>query len=184
MQRSMCTLRKNLRERLREERRTKKRNDPISSESEQGEFEIGVNLVQEEGNGSPSEEGVMRLRVKRKEKRCGAFSRTCTWPSFFSYHMESYKELTCEFLASMRYHMYEEEDRADLDQGLGWITFLAKGEKRMVTFRQLEILFGFNYGEGTKWNFKERNSKGFGLQSLMECTLPQGPRQLRSGAQS
>ncbi|CAA7030800.1 unnamed protein product [Microthlaspi erraticum] len=57
MQRSMCTLRKSLRERLREERRTKKRNDPISSESEQGEFEIGVNLVQEEGNGSPSEEG-------------------------------------------------------------------------------------------------------------------------------
>ncbi|CAA7016516.1 unnamed protein product [Microthlaspi erraticum] len=49
-----------------------------------------------------------------------------------------------------------EEDRADLDQGLGWITFLAKGEKRMVTFRQLEILFGFNYGEGTKWNFKEK----------------------------
>ncbi|CAA7022799.1 unnamed protein product [Microthlaspi erraticum] len=46
-------------ERLREERRTKKRNDPISSESEQGEFEIGVNLVQEEGNGSPNEEGVM-----------------------------------------------------------------------------------------------------------------------------
>ncbi|CAA7049235.1 unnamed protein product [Microthlaspi erraticum] len=44
-------------ERLREERRTKKRNDPISSESEQGEFEIGVNLVQEEGNGSPNEEG-------------------------------------------------------------------------------------------------------------------------------
>ncbi|CAA7045556.1 unnamed protein product [Microthlaspi erraticum] len=31
----------------------------------------------------------------------------------------------------------DEEDRADLDQGLGWITFLAKGEKRMVTFRQL-----------------------------------------------
>ncbi|CAA7034157.1 unnamed protein product [Microthlaspi erraticum] len=25
------------------------------------------------------------------------------------YHMESYKELTCEFLASMRYHMYEEK---------------------------------------------------------------------------
>ncbi|CAA7040185.1 unnamed protein product [Microthlaspi erraticum] len=29
----------------------------LRSESEQGEFEIGVNLVQEEGNGSPSEEG-------------------------------------------------------------------------------------------------------------------------------
>ncbi|CAA7059683.1 unnamed protein product [Microthlaspi erraticum] len=84
-----------------------------------------------------------------------SFSRTCTWPSFLLSH-GIYKELTCEFLASMRYHMYEEEDRADLDQGLGWITFLAKGEKRMVTFRQLGILFGFNYGEGTKWNFKEK----------------------------
>ncbi|CAA7032436.1 unnamed protein product [Microthlaspi erraticum] len=52
--------------------------------------------------------------------------------------------------------MYNEEDRADLDQGLGWITFLAKGEKIMVTFRQLEILFGFNYGEGIEWNFKEK----------------------------
>ncbi|CAA7044970.1 unnamed protein product [Microthlaspi erraticum] len=48
----MSTLRRQSEsERLREERRTKKRNDPISSESEQGEFEIGVNLVQEEGNG-------------------------------------------------------------------------------------------------------------------------------------
>ncbi|CAA7040730.1 unnamed protein product, partial [Microthlaspi erraticum] len=58
MQRDMSTLREQSEsERLREERRTKKRNDPISSESEQGEFEIGVNLVQEEGNGSPNEEG-------------------------------------------------------------------------------------------------------------------------------
>ncbi|CAA7059682.1 unnamed protein product [Microthlaspi erraticum] len=58
MQRDMSTLRRQSEsERLREERRTKKRNDPISSESEQGEFEIGVNLVQEEGNGSPNEEG-------------------------------------------------------------------------------------------------------------------------------
>ncbi|CAA7051111.1 unnamed protein product [Microthlaspi erraticum] len=56
--------------------------------------------------------------------------------------MESYKELTCEFLASMRYHKYDELDRADLDQGWGWITFLAKRRKKMVTFRQLEILFG------------------------------------------
>ncbi|CAA7026151.1 unnamed protein product [Microthlaspi erraticum] len=70
---------------------------------------------------------------------------------FFSHRMESYKELTCEFLASLRYYMYEEEDRANLDQGLGWITFLVLGVKRMVTFRQLEILFGFNYGEGTQW---------------------------------
>ncbi|CAA7047755.1 unnamed protein product [Microthlaspi erraticum] len=55
-------------ERLREERRTKKRNDAISSESEQGEFEIGVNLVQE-GSGSPSEEGSDETESERKEKR-------------------------------------------------------------------------------------------------------------------
>ncbi|CAA7018043.1 unnamed protein product [Microthlaspi erraticum] len=74
---------------------------------------------------------------------------------FFSHRMESYKELTCEFLASMRYHEYDELDQADLDQGWGWITFLAKGERKMVTFRQLEILFGFTYGEGTHWDIKE-----------------------------
>ncbi|CAA7044969.1 unnamed protein product [Microthlaspi erraticum] len=60
-----------------------------------------------------------------------------------------YKELTCEFFGFNEVHMYD-EDRADLDQGLGWITFLAKGEKRMVTFRQLGYLFGFNYGEGPR----------------------------------
>ncbi|CAA7026145.1 unnamed protein product [Microthlaspi erraticum] len=43
-------------ERLREERRTKKRNDPLVVRVSK-EFEIGVNLVQEEGNGSPNEEG-------------------------------------------------------------------------------------------------------------------------------
>ncbi|CAA7020870.1 unnamed protein product [Microthlaspi erraticum] len=26
----------------------------------------------------------------------------------------------------------------------------------LASMRQLEILFGFNYGEGTKWNFKEK----------------------------
>ncbi|CAA7060037.1 unnamed protein product [Microthlaspi erraticum] len=44
-------------ERLREERRTKRRNDPISSESELGEFEIGVNVAREESDDSQSEEG-------------------------------------------------------------------------------------------------------------------------------
>ncbi|CAA7046725.1 unnamed protein product [Microthlaspi erraticum] len=62
-------------------------------------------------------------------------SRTCTWPSFLSHGILQGAHL--RVFASMRYHMYDEEDRADLDQGLGWITFLAKGEKRMVTFRQL-----------------------------------------------
>ncbi|CAA7023859.1 unnamed protein product [Microthlaspi erraticum] len=69
---------------------------------------------------------------------------------FFSHRMESYKELTCEFLASMKHHEFDELDRAELDQGWGYITFLAKGEKKMVTFRQLEILFGFTYGEGPR----------------------------------
>ncbi|CAA7038805.1 unnamed protein product [Microthlaspi erraticum] len=44
-------------ERLREERRTKRRNDPISSESKLGEFEIGVNIGREESDDSLSEEG-------------------------------------------------------------------------------------------------------------------------------
>ncbi|CAA7047657.1 unnamed protein product [Microthlaspi erraticum] len=61
----------------------------------------------------------------------------------------------CHRLASVRYHQYDELDRAELDQGWGWITFLAKGERKMVTFRQLEILFGFTYGEGNLWDIKE-----------------------------
>ncbi|CAA7054494.1 unnamed protein product [Microthlaspi erraticum] len=69
--------------------------------------------------------------------------------------MESYKELTCEFLASMKHHEFDELDRAELDQGWGYITFLAKGEKKMVTFRQLEILFGFTYGEAYHLTHKD-----------------------------
>ncbi|CAA7040006.1 unnamed protein product [Microthlaspi erraticum] len=37
---------------------------------------------------------------------------------FFSHRMESYKELTCDFLASMRFHKYGELDRAELDLGM------------------------------------------------------------------
>ncbi|CAA7033805.1 unnamed protein product [Microthlaspi erraticum] len=37
---------------------------------------------------------------------------------FFSHRMESYKELTCDFLASMRFHKYGEFDRAELDLGM------------------------------------------------------------------
>ncbi|CAA7045046.1 unnamed protein product [Microthlaspi erraticum] len=55
----------------------------------------------------------------------------------------------------MRFHKYRQLDRAELDQGWGWITFLARGERKAVTFRQLEILFGFTYGEGTHWDIKE-----------------------------
>ncbi|CAA7044037.1 unnamed protein product [Microthlaspi erraticum] len=79
---------------------------------------------------------------------------------FFSYRLESYKEFTCEFLASMRFHKYRQLDRAELDQGWGWITFLARGERKTVTFRQLEILFGFTYGEGTHWDIKEDELQG------------------------
>ncbi|CAA7035514.1 unnamed protein product [Microthlaspi erraticum] len=76
---------------------------------------------------------------------------------FFSHRMESYKELTCEFLASMKHHEFDELDRAELDR-LGVHNFLAKGEKKMVTFRQLEILFGFTYGEGNHGTSR-KNSK-------------------------
>ncbi|CAA7044079.1 unnamed protein product [Microthlaspi erraticum] len=48
---------------------------------------------------------------------------------FFSHRMESYKELTCEFLASMRYHKYAELDRAELGQGWAWITFSTRPAK-------------------------------------------------------
>ncbi|CAA7045928.1 unnamed protein product [Microthlaspi erraticum] len=209
-------------ERLREERRTKRRNDPISSESELGEFEIGVNVAREESDDSQSEEGeevnqevdgsgqesnedVPMAEAEPQEeeddlpmfqahydalfsmdfvetkyphdgamKALGIFKdvelvlKNMHLAKFFSHRMESYKELTCEFLASMRYHEYNELDRADLDQGWGWITFLAKGEKKMVTFRQLEILFGFTYGEGTNWDIKENE-----LQSVW-ATIAEG----------
>ncbi|CAA7040087.1 unnamed protein product [Microthlaspi erraticum] len=44
-------------ERLWEERRTKRRNDPISSESELGEFKIGVNIGRGESDDCSQEEG-------------------------------------------------------------------------------------------------------------------------------
>ncbi|CAA7031608.1 unnamed protein product [Microthlaspi erraticum] len=107
-------------------------------------------------------------------------SRTCTWPSS-SLTDGVYKELTCEFLASMRYHMSRELDRADWtkdwDGSRSW-----QGREEMVTFRQLGDLFGFTM-ERESGTSRKKNSKEFGLQSLMECTLPQGPRLLRSGAQ-
>ncbi|CAA7038240.1 unnamed protein product [Microthlaspi erraticum] len=53
------------------------------------------------------------------------------------------------------FHKYRQLDRAELDQGWGWITFLAMGERKVITCRQLEILFGFTYGEGTHWDIKE-----------------------------
>ncbi|CAA7043557.1 unnamed protein product [Microthlaspi erraticum] len=141
-------------ERLREERRTKKRNDPISSESEEGEFEIGVNHGEEESDGSPSEEGeevnqdidednqdepmeeaepqevedelpmfqehynalfsmdFVETKYPHDDtmKALGIFKdvelvlKNMHLAKFFSHRMESYKELTCELLASMRNH--------------------------------------------------------------------------------
>ncbi|CAA7035433.1 unnamed protein product [Microthlaspi erraticum] len=158
-------------ERLREERNSKRRNDPISSESELGEFEIGI---REESDDSQSEEGeevsqeidgsehesnehVPMEEVEPQEEEdelpmyqehynalfsmdfvetkyphddtlraLGIFEnvelvlKNMRLAKFFSHRMESYKELTCEFLASMRYHKYDELDRAELDQGWGW----------------------------------------------------------------
>ncbi|CAA7044086.1 unnamed protein product [Microthlaspi erraticum] len=170
-------------EKLRKERRTKKRNDPISSESEQGEFEVGVNLIQEEGNGSPNEErndeteseeegeevnhlvdeddqegnqdepmeeveeeqeedelpmyqehydalfsmGFVDTKYPHDDtmRDLGIFEdvelvlKNMQLGKFFSHRMESYKELTCEFLASMKHHEFDELDRAELDRGWG-----------------------------------------------------------------
>ncbi|CAA7061009.1 unnamed protein product [Microthlaspi erraticum] len=72
---------------------------------------------------------------------------------FFSHRMESYKEFTCEFLASMSITS-DELDRAELDQGWdGSHNFLGKGREEMVTFRQLGDLFGFTMER--EWNIKE-----------------------------
>ncbi|CAA7041841.1 unnamed protein product [Microthlaspi erraticum] len=97
--------------------------------AKQGEFEIGVNIPHEENDDSQVKKRVKRSikRLRRVSMRamriCGVGPQEHALGQALLYHMESYKELTCEFLASMR---------------------------------QLEILFGFNYGEGTKWNFKEK----------------------------
>ncbi|CAA7027815.1 unnamed protein product [Microthlaspi erraticum] len=76
-------------------------------------------------------------------------SRTCAWPS---------SSLTAGVIQGA--HL------------LGMDHVLGKGEK-VVTFRQLEILFGFTYGEGTHWDIKEDELQRVGLQSL-RGTLPQG----------
>ncbi|CAA7047499.1 unnamed protein product [Microthlaspi erraticum] len=62
--------------------------------------------------------------------RCGVGLKNMHLAKFFSYRMESYKELTCEFFGSMSLRSV-------------WV----------------------HYGEGTM-ELKEKNSKGFGLQSL------------------
>ncbi|CAA7058770.1 unnamed protein product [Microthlaspi erraticum] len=205
-------------ERLREERRTKKRNDPISSESEQGEFEIGVNLVQEEDNGSPSEEGSDETESEEEGEEVnqeiegsvhesnenvpmeeaeseeedelpmyqehydalfsmgfvetkyphddtmrdlGIFEdvelvlKNMQLAKFFSYRLESYKELTCEFLASMRFTSIVSSIELSWTKAGDGLRSWQRGERKMVTFRQLEILFGFTYGEGNLWNIKE-----------------------------
>ncbi|CAA7046716.1 unnamed protein product [Microthlaspi erraticum] len=43
---------------------------------------------------------------------------------------------------------------------------LGKGERKMVTFRQLEILFGFTMEKETYGTSRKMNSKEYGLQSL------------------
>ncbi|CAA7061543.1 unnamed protein product [Microthlaspi erraticum] len=43
----------------------------------------------------------------------------------------------------------------------------------MVTFRQLEILFGFTMEKVTYGTSRKKNSKEYGLQSLKRGTLPQ-----------
>ncbi|CAA7023166.1 unnamed protein product [Microthlaspi erraticum] len=58
---------------------------------------------------------------------------------FFSHRMESYKELTCEFLASMRYHQFDELDRADVDQG--WVL----QDQPLIEHKELDGRFQFKF---------------------------------------
>ncbi|CAA7042302.1 unnamed protein product [Microthlaspi erraticum] len=51
---------------------------------------------------------------------------------FFSHRMESYKELTCEFLASMKHHEFDELDRAELDRGWGNLWNIKEEELQRV----------------------------------------------------
>ncbi|CAA7040008.1 unnamed protein product [Microthlaspi erraticum] len=155
-----------------EGRRTKRTNDPISSESELGEFEIGLNHGRGESDDSSNEEGeevnqeiegsehesnenVPMEEAESEEEEhelpmyqehynalfsmdfvetkyphddtmraLGIFEdvelvlKNMRLGKFFSHRMESYKELTCDFLASMRFHKYGELDRAELDLGM------------------------------------------------------------------
>ncbi|CAA7054457.1 unnamed protein product [Microthlaspi erraticum] len=201
-------------ERLREERRTKKRNDPISSEETESDEEgEEVNqLVDEDDQEGNQDEPMEEAEEEQEEdelpmyqehynalfsmdfvetkhphddtmRDLGIFEdvelvlKNMQLGKFFSHRMESYKELTCEFLASMKHHEFDELDRAELDRGWGYITFLAKGEKKMVTFRQLEILFGFTYGEGNLWNIKEEE-----LQRVWATIAEEGYSSSRSKA--
>ncbi|CAA7058071.1 unnamed protein product [Microthlaspi erraticum] len=177
-------------ERLREERRTKKRNDPISSESEQGEFEIGVNLVQEEGNGSPSEEGSdeteseeegeeVNQLVERVSKRVTKMNlwrrlshkRATRGGEELPMYQEHYNALfSMDFMDTKYPHVdtmkalgiFEDVELGSQEHALGQALLLSHGilqgaHLRVLSFNEaVGILFGFNYGEGTKWNFKEK----------------------------
>ncbi|CAA7043379.1 unnamed protein product [Microthlaspi erraticum] len=76
---------------------------------------------------------------------------------FFSHRMESTRSSLVSFWLN-EVSPFDELDRAELDQGWG-INVLGKGEKKMVTFRQLEILFGFTMEKETCGTSRKMNSK-------------------------
>ncbi|CAA7028449.1 unnamed protein product [Microthlaspi erraticum] len=152
---------------------------------------IGVNLVQEEGNGSPNEEGsdeteseeegeeVNQLvdeddkrgtkmsqwrRLRRSKRR--RMSSPCTKSTTMLSSPWTLWRPSTHMMTHERpwifedVELFDELDRAELDQGWGYITFLAKGEKKMVTFRQLEILFGFTM-EKESGTSRKKNSKEY-----------------------
>ncbi|CAA7031573.1 unnamed protein product [Microthlaspi erraticum] len=126
-------------DRLREERRTKKRKDPISSESEQGEFDIGINHGEEESDSSPSEEGEeVNQEVDENnqdepmEDELPMFQEH--YNALFSMDFVETKYPHEKTMKALRIFndvelMYDEEDRADLDQRLGWITWLMESKE-------------------------------------------------------
>ncbi|CAA7058946.1 unnamed protein product [Microthlaspi erraticum] len=170
-------------ERLREERKTKKRNDPIGSESEQGDFEIGINLVQEGGYGSPIQVGSDETESEEEEEEVNRLVDESDQEGNQDEPMEEAEPQEEEEELPMYQEHYNalfsmdfvepsspicELDRAELDQGWGWITFLARGERKALPLGSLRYCLGSLMEKEPIGNIKEDELQRFGLQSLME----------------
>ncbi|CAA7043363.1 unnamed protein product [Microthlaspi erraticum] len=118
-----------------------------SEEGEEEEEEVVESEQEEEIEEADGDEQMEEVEQAQEEEHDSLPNFQDHYDALFSMEFVE-KNLTCEFLASLRYHMYTKAERRELDRGLGWIPFLADGVERQVTFRHLEVLFGFNYGSG------------------------------------
>ncbi|CAA7057700.1 unnamed protein product [Microthlaspi erraticum] len=170
--------------------------------------EIGVNLVQEEGNGSPNEEGSDETESEEEGEEVNQLVDEDDQEGNQDEPMEEAeaeqeedeaphvpRALQCSLLHGLCETKYPHDDTMKalgifedvelVSRTCNWKFFshrmevykelTSKGEKKMVTFRQLGDLVWVHYGEGNLWNIKEEELQRVGLQSL-RGTLPQGPR--------